>query len=490
MTFRNAPSSASLPSVGNDEPMEPRPSSPLPAPGRARGRPGRSPAQGERILSGWGRYPRVHGRETTGDSLLRLSDGAVLSGGLGRAYGDAGLPPPNAQRPLLRTTHADRLLRFDPTTAVLRAEAGVCLADLIHVFLPRGFFTPVSPGTAFVTLGGMVAADIHGKNHHVAGSFGEHVRSLRIRTGDGKIRDIGPDREPELFAATLGGMGLTGHILEVEFQLERVPSPWIVEERHMVSSVEELIPRLSEVGREWPMTVAWLDTAQRGAALGRGSLWIGRWASRDEAPARAFPGIRERIEVPFELPSGLLNPTTLGWANSVWYRAQYLKQGRSLASPQQFFYPLDAVRSWPRAYGRRGFTQYQCVLPSEPAVFRSFLELFQRMGGCSFVTVVKDCGPEGRGMLSFPKPGTSIALDIPIKPPSSTPSTQQLVDRLNAFTLDHGGRIYLAKDAFTRAEDFRAMYPRFDEWTRVRRKFDPEGKLGSAMSLRLMGDAR
>jgi len=430
----------------------------------------------------------VRGREIRGDSLATLSDGAILSGGLGRAYGDAGLPPPTAGRPLLRTVLADRLLSFDPATGVLRAEAGLSLADLIGVFLPRGFFTPVSPGTAFVTLGGMVASDIHGKNHHVAGCFGEHVRSLRIRTGDGEVREIGPEREPELFAATLGGMGLTGHILEVEVQLERVPSPWIQEERHSIACIEELIPRLSEAGRDWPMTVAWIDTSQRGAALGRGSLWVGRWATRDEAPTRAFPGITQRIGIPIDLPSGLMNPTTLGLANSVWHRVQHAKQGRRLTAPQQFFYPLDSIGSWPRVYGRRGFTQYQCILPSDAQVFRKFLELFQRMRVCSFVTVVKDCGPEGRGMLSFPKPGTSIALDIPIAQRGATPSTQQLVDQLNAFTIDHGGRIYLAKDAFTRPEDFRAMYPRFEAWKRVRQKFDPNGSIRSALSVRLMGD--
>jgi len=412
----------------------------------------------------------------------------VLSVGLGRSYGDAALPPARSSRPLARSTSADRLLSFDSERGVLRAQAGVCLADLIRVFLPRGFFTPVSPGTAFVTLGGMVASDIHGKNHHVAGCFGEHVQALRIRTGDGQIREIGPKQESELFDATLGGMGLTGHILEVEFELERVPSPWIREERQIVPHIEELIPRLGEAGSSWPMTVAWIDTHQQGPTLGRGSLWLGRWATPDEAPRRPFPGIVERLEVPLEFPSGLMNAYTLGLANSIWYRLQHAKQGSRLVNPQQFFYPLDTIRNWSRVYGRRGFTQYQCVLPSDARVFRSFLELFQRMGGCSFVTVVKDCGPQGRGLLSFPQRGTSIALDIPIRAESSTPSTQQLVDSLNAFTLDHGGRIYLAKDAFTRPEHFRAMYPRFEEWECIRRRFDPEGRIRSALSVRLMGD--
>jgi decaprenylphospho-beta-D-ribofuranose 2-oxidase len=438
----------------------------------------------ERELTGWGRHARVRALERRGESLERISDGAQLSRGLGRAYGDAALPPAGSRGPLATTLLADRLISFDPTTGRLRAEAGTPLAQLNRVFLPRGWFTPVSPGTAFVTLGGMIAADIHGKNHHVAGTIGEHVSALRMRVADGRVLEVSDETEPDLFRATLGGMGLTGHILEVELTLERIPSPWISEERESAASIDELIPALAEASTRWPMTVAWLDTSARGAALGRGVLIKGRWATSDEAPAGPPPAGGIRLSLPFELPSGLANRHTLRLANSAWYALQISRRDHGISTPDAFFYPLDAIGEWNRAYGRRGFTQYQCVLPSDARVYRSFLELFQREGGSSFVTVIKDCGPEGRGLISFPTRGTSIGLDIPIPPGG----VQPLIDALNGFTLEHGGRIYLAKDGFTRREHFRSMYPRFEQWNDVRRKWDPDGRLRSALSVRLFGD--
>jgi decaprenylphospho-beta-D-ribofuranose 2-oxidase len=438
----------------------------------------------ERELTGWGRHARTLALERRGESLERISCGAALSRGLGRAYGDAALPAAGAHGPVATTLLADRLIAFDPDTGRLRAEAGVSLAQLNRLFLQRGWFTPVSTGTAYVTLGGMVAADVHGKNHHVAGTFGEHVSALRMRVADGRVLEVTEASEPELFRATLGGMGLTGHILEVEFTLERIASPWIFEERERAASIDELIPALGAASASWPMTMAWLDTSARGAGLGRGLLQKGRWALPDEAPAGSPPESRIRFALPFELPAGLANTHTLHLANSAWYALQIARSDRCISRPASFFYPLDAIGEWNRAYGPRGFTQYQCVLPSEARVFREFLELFQRLGGSSFVTVVKDCGEEGRGLISFPKRGTSIALDIPI----SSASIQPLIDELNAFTLAHGGRIYLAKDGFTRGEHFCAMYPRLPEWKRVRRQWDPEGRLKSALSVRLLGD--
>jgi FAD/FMN-containing dehydrogenase len=306
-----------------------------------------------------------------------------------------------------------------------------------------------------------------------------------MRVADGRVLEVTEASEPELFRATLGGMGLTGHILEVEFTLERIASPWIFEERERAANIDELIPALGAASASWPMTMAWLDTSARGAALGRGLLQKGRWALPDEAPAGGPPESRIRFALPFELPGGLANTHTLHLANSAWYTLQMARADRCISRPASFFYPLDAIGEWNRAYGPRGFTQYQCVLPSDARVFREFLELFQRLGGSSFVTVVKDCGEEGRGLISFPKRGTSIALDIPI----SRASIQPLIDELNRFTLAHEGRIYLAKDGFTRGEHFCAMYPRLPEWKRVRRRWDPEGRLRSALSVRLLGDA-
>ena len=423
--------------------------------------------------------------EVRGENLEAITRDAVLSRGLGRAYADSALPPEGSARPLAVTPLADRILGFDPQTGVVRAEAGLSLVDLHRVFLPRGWFSPVTPGTQHVTLGGMVAADIHGKNHHVAGCFGRHVRSLRMRVADGRVLEVDDESEPELFRATLGGMGLTGHILEVSFQLEPVPSPWIWEESERLPDLEAVMERLAEASASWPMTVAWIDTTSRGLSLGRGLLMKGRWARVEEAPTRQ-PALRGggRLAVPFDLPGGLINRYTIRLANSFWYRRHARAARKRIVHPETYFYPLDAVRDWNRAYGRHGFSQYQCVLPGDAAVYRRFLERFQQLGGSSFVTVLKDCGAESVAPLSFPMRGTSIALDMP----GRVQHRERLTVALNDFVLEHGGRIYLAKDGHTTPEQFRAMYPRFPEWNAVRRKWDPDGRLMSAQSVRLLGD--
>ena len=438
-----------------------------------------------RPLSGWGRNPVVDSIEIYSEDLEAISENAVLSRGLGRAYADSALPPEGATRPLAVTTLADRILDFDAHAGVVRAEAGLSLVALHRVFLPRGWFAPVTPGTQHVTLGGMVASDVHGKNHHVAGCFGGHVRALRMRVADGRVLEVDERSEPELLLATQGGMGLTGHVLEVAFGLERVPSPWIWEESERLPDIEAVMERLCDASRSWPMTVAWVDTTARGAALGRGILMKGRWARPEEAPARP-PLLRGggRLAVPFELPSGLINAWSIRALNSAWFARHGRRERKRVVHPESYFYPLDAVRNWNRAYGRRGFAQYQCVLPSSARLYREFLERFQRFGGSSFVSILKDCGPESEAPLSFPRLGTSIALDIP----GSGERVRRLVGELNAFVIGEGGRIYLAKDAFTTADQFRAMYPRFPEWNAVRRKWDPDGRLMSAQSVRLLGD--
>lgn len=433
----------------------------------------------EQELAGWGLHPRARGVELRSEDLERITCKASLCRGLGRAYGDAALPAAGA-RPLAGTPLADRLLAFDAETGVLRGEAGVSLETLNRVLLSRNWFTPVTPGTQFVTLGGMAAADVHGKNHHVAGCFGEHVRALRMRVADGRVLEVTDDTEPELFRATLGGMGLTGHLLEVEVQLERVPSPWILRERTRHPDLESTLEALRTASANWPMTMAWIDTSARGRALGRGVVSAGRWAEPDEAPPTP-PTAKRRFGVPRGCP-GLMNTASIRALNAGYYYA--MRSGSKVEHPESFFYPLDVLRDWNRGYGRRGFVQYQVVLPSAHD-FRALLERFQGAGGASFVTVVKDCGEAGRGMLSFPLEGTSLALDVPMR----GQATQRLVDALNEFALEHGGRIYLAKDALTRPEHFRAMYPRLDEWQAVRDKWDPEHSLRSAQSARLLGDA-
>ncbi len=434
-----------------------------------------------RELSGWGQHPVVRGVERVSEDLPEITRDAILSRGLGRAYGDASLPPEGASAHVAGTFLADRVLSFDPETGWLRGEAGLSLKSLNEIFLPKGWVSPVSPGTAFVTLGGMVASDVHAKNHHVAGCFGAHVRALRMRVADGRILEVTEENEPELFHATFGGMGLTGHVLEVEFRMAAIPSPWNWYESERVGNLDELLPRLVDAGRDWPSTVAWMDCTARGAALGRGILMKGRWATTAEAP-ETKPPRPPALLVPWRLPSGLVNRYSLRVANSFWYWKHGGRRQVGIGTPDWWFHPLDKVAHWHRVFGARGFTQYQCVIPSDVHVCRDFLVLFQRGGGSSFVTVLKDCGAAGKGPLSFPQPGASLALDIPIQ----GEKTRRLVARLNEFVTQHGGRIYLAKDAFTSAEHFRAMYPRLAEWEAVRRRWDPDGRPASAQSRRLL----
>jgi decaprenylphospho-beta-D-ribofuranose 2-oxidase len=432
-------------------------------------------------LAGWGGVS-APGCEVRSEDLAAVTRDAALTRGLGRAYGDAALPPPGVER-VAGSRLADRILAFDPESGRLRAEAGLSLRALHRSMMPRGFFAPVSPGTEEVTLGGMVAADVHGKNHHVAGTFGRHVEELLLRVGDGRIVRCSPHEEADLFWATVGGMGLTGHVLEVTFRLDRIPSSWILCETLRLPSLVPLVQALREASARWPFTAAWIDCLAGGAALGRGVLHCGRWCGRDEAPP-APPRERFALPVPFHAPSWLLNRATTTLFNDFFYATGF--PGRRVVHPAQFFYPLDRVQDWSRLYGRRGMTQHQCVLPLAGAdEVAAFLATVRRAGGRPYLAVLKDFGAEGSGLLSFPRPGLTLALDFAVD--AGTPA---LVAALNRHVRELGGRIYLAKDAFSTAADFAALEgDRLARFQQVRRKWDPEGRICSRLSTRLLGDA-
>jgi FAD/FMN-containing dehydrogenase len=402
---------------------------------------------------------------------------------LGRSYGDSSLPA-HALDKVVGTRLADRILSFDQQSGVLRAEAGLSLAELNRLFMPRGWFTPVTPGTKFVTLGGMVASDVHGKNHHQQGCFGAHVRQLKMRLADDNIVTCSPHEHEDLFYGTIGGMGLLGHILEVEFEMHSIASRWLWTERKRVQDIDEFLDALAEAASRWPMTMGWIDCLHGGDSLGRGLLMAGRWATPHEGPP-APPRARPQVTLPVELPNWALNPLTARLFNSGIYWSHWRRESKGIMSPEAFFYPLDSILQWNKAYGARGFTQYQCVLPrpAGAAAVREFMELLTRLGGASPLCVIKDCGPEGKGVLSFPLEGTSIAVDMAV-----SPQTQGIVDRLNEFVIAVGGRVYLTKDSFTRAEHFRAMEPRLPRFLELRQKWDPNRRLRSAQSQRLFGD--
>jgi FAD/FMN-containing dehydrogenase len=435
-------------------------------------------------LSGWGRYPAARAELRRSDDLETATLDATLSRGLGRAYGDAAVPASEAAV-VVETTRAARVIRFDSEFGVLRGEAGLSLEAIHDLTLPAGWACPVLPGTQFVTLGGMVAADVHGKNHHVAGTIGAHVLQLRVRVADGRILDIGPLAESELFYATLGGMGLTGHILEVELKLERIPSSWIDQETESAADLAELLERLRAASRDWPMTVAWSDGLAGGAAHGRGILIKGRWLDPEDAPARLWRRGR-RFAMPIALPDWTPRRSLVRLMNTAYYHRHRRAAGRSVVPPLPFFHPLDVVGHWNRFYGRSGFTQYQCVLPDPDAdlACQGIFRYLTAHGSGPLLAVIKDFGAEGRGLLSFPTPGITLSLDLPIR----LPHTIEVVAGLNELVANAGGRIYLAKDSLTDAMAFRRMEIRLDAFNSLRDRWDPERRLRSALSVRLMGD--
>ncbi len=433
-------------------------------------------------IEGWGRIPRP-GIESLSVNLESLTKGAALCRGLGRSYGDSSLPA-RPEDKVAGTRLADRVLAFDPTTGVVRAEAGLSLADLNRIFLPRGWFSPVTPGTKFVTLGGMVASDVHGKNHHIEGCFGAHVCRMRVQLGSGDEVYCGPKENPDLFHGTVGGMGLLGHILDVEFPLRRIPSPWIWKESERVHNIDDFLAALGDAAGKWPMTMGWIDCLSRGSSLGRGILMAGRWATVEETGGR-LPKAPSEHALPIELPNWTLNRWSGKAFNFAYYWSHLPRRRKGLVTPDAFFYPLDAILHWNRAYGPRGFTQYQCVLPRSAGAeaVRDFLRHLTRLGCASPLCVIKDCGPQSLGVLSFPMEGTSVAVDMAV-----WPDIQQAIDHLNEFVIAAGGRIYLTKDQFTRADHFQAMEPRLGAFLAAREKWDPARKLRSAQSERLFGD--
>jgi len=437
-----------------------------------------------RAISGWGLHPVIDAYEVEGEDLEEITRDVVLTRGMGRSYGDASLPP-EADLRVANTRRADRILAFDAASGEVRVQAGLSLDRLHSFFVPRGYFTPVTPGTQDVTIGGMAAADVHGKNHHVAGCFGQHVTAMKLRLPDGSIVESEAGHGGVIFDATIGGMGLTAHILEVAFLLEPIPSPWIVQEMRFAGDLDALVSAVRQASSEFPMTVAWCDLlAGPRRGRGRGIVQCGRWARPDEAKGDAARGATS-LAVPAPAPSWVLNNTSIAMHNELRFQAVRLMPRCSVVSPHQFFYPLDGIRRWNLLYGRRGFTQYQCVLPWDAslATYRRLVDVATAHGPGPFLCVVKDCGEQGRGMISFPRPGISFALDFPV-----TERTQELVDALNEIVCAEGGRIYLAKDAFTRPEHFAAMEPRLPDFLEVRRWLDPQRRLRSALSRRLFGD--
>lgn len=434
----------------------------------------------EASLTGWGRSTTaacLAARPERMRELLAALDApegrSLLAHGAGRSYGDQAL---NSGGAAILTGRLDHILAFEPESSVVVTEPGVTFGDLLDVFLPRGWLAPTSPGTAFATIGGAVANDVHGKNHHRVGSFGDHVLWLDLLLPDGRILRISDDAEPALFRATIGGMGLTGIITAVCFRLQRVPSNALAVRSRRIRDLDEFLAGFAAAG-EATWSVGWIDALARGEALGRGLLEVAEPSETDVSP----PSPRAR-RFPVEAPGWLLNRATVRAFNALHWRRVPEAGREERQHYRQFLYPLDAILDWNRMYGRRGFHQFQCVLPFGPgeAALRKLLETIAAAGDASFLAVLKVMGRPGRGLLSFALPGYSLALDIPARP-----GVRGLFAALERITRDAGGRIYLAKDSLLSAEGFWAMYPEAQRFMEIRAMADPEGRLSSNMARRL-----
>lgn len=431
-------------------------------------------------LQGWGRSslsPCLAARPERLRELHAALDApegrTLIAHGGGRSYGDAAL---NTDGAVVVTGRLDRILAFDPATGELVAEPGVTFADLLEVFLPRGFVAPVSPGTSHVTLGGALANDVHGKNHHHAGSFGEHVLWFDLLLPDGRMQRVSPESDPALFQATVGGIGLTGIVAALCLRLARVPSNALAVSRRRVRNLDGFLAAFEAAsGATW--SVGWIDALADGASLGRGVL---ETAEPSETGLEARPPKARRF--PIDAPGWLLNGLSVRAFNELYWRRVPAAGQQATVPYRQFLYPLDAIDGWNRMYGKQGFRQFQCVVPPGPgeAALRRLLETVAAGGNASFLAVLKVMGRDGPGMLSFGMPGYSLALDIPARPGS-----EAIFAQLERITRDSGGRIYLAKDSLLSAEGFAAMYPRAGEFRAVRERVDPQRRLSSDMARRI-----
>jgi decaprenylphospho-beta-D-ribofuranose 2-oxidase len=419
------------------------------------------------------------------DALRHPGPRGIIARGLGSSYGD---PAQNAGGLVLDLTGLDRIHAIDAEAGTAKVDAGVSLDTLMRAALPLRLWVPVLPGTRQVTVGGAIASDVHGKNHHSAGSFGNHVLSIDLALSDATVRTLTPDGpDAELFWATVGGMGLTGVMLRATIALKRTESAYFVVDTDRTNDLDELMTLLTDGSDDrYDYSAAWFDTTTTGAALGRAVLTRGSLAKADELPAKPR-GNPLRFEAPQLLrlpdlfPNRLANPATLRAFSELWWRAAPRRQRGAVQNITAFLQPLDVFADWNRVYGRRGFLQYQFVVPlgAEP-VFRRIVEVIAASPHASGLNVLKRFGAGDPAPLSFPAPGWTICVDLPI-----AAGLSELCTTLDAMVLDAGGRHYLAKESRTSPEAIRRGYPRLDEWRKVRAAADPAGVFTSDLARRL-----
>ena len=427
-------------------------------------------------ISGWGGYPmqeaEILSPLSKTDFIEQLEGtNSTIARGMGRSYGDSA----NASV-VMQTTYCDHFIEFDCRSGLLTVEAGVLLRDVLKLTVKQGWFLPVTPGTSFVTVGGAIASDVHGKNHHTSGTFGQHVLSIKMMLGSGDVVNTSPIELPDLFRATCGGMGLTGVILSATIQLMPIKSVYIKQKTIKASCIEEACETFEEQNKA-PYSVAWIDCLASGKNLGRSVLMVGEHVDSGGLDI----SIPEPIKVPFYAPAALLNRKSMRLFNTLyWYKATNNKiQTLPLMS---YFYPLDAISEWNRLYGRAGFLQYQFVLPKTDGVanMRTILQKISQSGQGSFLAVLKQFGPANENLLSFPIDGYTLALDFKL-----SSSTIPLLHYLDELVVGMGGRVYLAKDAVMNEHSFKKTYRNWQQFEAVRSKYCAIGKFASTQSKRL-----
>lgn len=444
----------------------------------------------KRPLSGWGGYPLVPSRvkATSSPRALRNAVEAAAKNssqltlrGLGRSYADQAI---DAHATVLDLTPMDRYLSFDENSGLLRCEAGTSLETILNDFVPRGFLPMITPGTKFVTIGGCIANDVHGKAHHADGCFSECTESFRILLASGEVVEASREKNSELFWANFGGLGLLGIILDATIKLRRVETAYFRQRAIAAKNLDELLDAI-DAHNDLPYSVAWIDSLADGPNLGRGVLTVGEAASSSDLKPGQDPLKVSRpspLSVPFNLPTAALNRLTISTLNTIIEQVQ--KNAGAIAHYEKFFYPLDFVGQWHRGYGKRGFCQYQFVIPDGKRArenLRRLMELISTSDQKPFLNVLKRLGPEHPNTsLSFPVEGYTFAIDFPI-----TDGLPALIDHLDDVLVSMGGRIYLGKDAFLKPKHLTAMYPKIDAWRAVKRHYDPEQRFTSHLARRV-----
>lgn len=436
-------------------------------------------------IANWGNYPKMESDVKSfsfDEQLAKLVQDTdhFIPRGNGRCYGDASLAEKT-----ISTLNYNRILSFDIATGIFECQSGLTLDKILEVTVPKGWFLPVTPGTKFITVGGAVGSDVHGKNHHVEGSFSNHILEMDVMIGDGSVITCSPLVNSDLFEATCGGMGLTGMITRIKFRLKKIETSYIRQKQIKAANLEELV-KLFEEYKDYTYSMAWIDCLTKGDHFGRGILIVGEHAKYEELSAKQkkhslqYFG-KPKITFPFNLPSWVLNTLTVKAFNFLYYGKNFKKEINNIVPYEPFFYPLDAILHWNRGYGKKGFVQYQFVLPLSSK--QGLIEILKRIsdeGLGSFLAVLKVFGKQ-QSLISFPDEGYTLALDFPVRK-----GLFKFLDELDQVVLQYGGRLYMSKDARMKPEVLVQGYPKLDQFRSIVRKYNPSGKFSSVQSDRLL----